>query len=236
MLAGLTTFLTMAYIIFINPSIFGDAGMPKRAVFVATCLVAALGSIVMGLYANYPIALAPGMGLNAYFAYVVVLGMHCRWQAALGAVFISGVCFLLITLLGLRNLIVEGIPRSLRIAITAGIGLFLAIISLKNAGIISASPATLVTLGDLRQPGTVLAVLGFVLAAALSARPIKGALLGRILAVTVLSFFVAGNHFHGLLSAPPSIAPTLFAARCRAVSSTSSWCFSWWSCSTRPAP
>lgn len=211
MLAGLTTFLTMAYIIFINPSILGDAGMPKGAVFVATCLVAAIGSLVMGIYANYPIGLAPGMGLNAYFAYVVVLGMGYRWETALGAVFISGVCFLLITLLRLRRLIVEGIPRSLRIALTVGIGLFLAIVSLKNAGIVAASPATFVTLGDLHRPGTILAVLGFVAVAALSARRIRGAMLIGILGVTALSFLFAGNHFHGVFSAPPSIAPTLFA-------------------------
>ena len=211
LLAGLTTFLTMAYIVFINPSILGDAGMPKGAVFVATCLVAAAGSLIMGLYANYPIALAPGMGLNAYFAYAVVLGMGYHWQAALGAVFISGVCFLLITLLGLRRVIVDGIPRSMRVALTVGIGLFLAIIALKNAGIVAASPATFVTLGDLHRPGTLLAVLGFLLVAGLSARRVRGAMLIGILGVTLLSFLVAGNQFHGVLSRPPSIAPTLFA-------------------------
>ncbi|KNY23850.1 NCS2 family permease [Methylobacterium sp. ARG-1] len=211
LLAGLTTFLTMAYIVFINPSILADAGMPKGAVFVATCLVAALGSLVMALYANYPIALAPGMGLNAYFAYVVVLGMGFTWQAALGAVFISGLCFLVVTLTGLRAIIVEGIPRSMRIALTVGIGLFLAVIALKNAGIIAASPATFVTLGDLHKPGTVLAVIGFLMVAALSARKVKAALLGSILTVTVLSFFWAGNAFQGVVSLPPAITPTLFA-------------------------
>src|SRR6202044_422428 len=124
-LAGLTTFLTMAYIIFVNPAILGDAGMPKDAVFVATCLVAALGSLIMGLYANYPIACAPGMGLNAYFAYTVVKGMGFTWQAALGAVFISGCLFLIVTLFRVREVIVNGIPHSIRIAITGGIGLFL---------------------------------------------------------------------------------------------------------------
>nr|WP_321985666.1 NCS2 family permease [uncultured Lichenicoccus sp.] len=210
-LAGLTTFLTMAYIMFINPSILGDAGMPKGAVFVATCLVAAIGSLVMALHANYPIALAPGMGLNAYFAYVVVLGLGYRWQEALGAVFISGVLFLLITLLRLRSVIVEGIPASLRIAITVGIGLFLAMIALRNAGIVVSSPATSVTLGDLHRPGALLAVLGFVIVAVLSARRVRGALLIGILVVTVLSFLVAGNRFAGLVSLPPSIAPTFFA-------------------------
>src|ERR1700691_4645810 len=129
LLAGLTTFLTMAYIIFVNPAILGDAGMPKDAVFVATCLVAALASLIMGLYANYPIACAPGMGLNAYFAYTVVKGMGFTWQAALGAVFISGCLFLIVTLFRVREVIVNGTPHSIRIAITAGIGLFLAIIS-----------------------------------------------------------------------------------------------------------
>lgn len=210
-LAGVTTFVTMAYIIFINPLILGDAGMPQGAVFVATCLIAALGTLVMGLYANYPIALAPGMGLNAYFAYVVVLGMGFTWQTALGAVFISGVCFLLVTLLGLREIIVRGIPQSLRIAITVGIGLFLAIISLKNAGIIASSPATFVTLGNLHDPQTLLAVIGFMVIAVLSVRKVKGALLIGILLVTALSFFFADNHFQGLVSAPPSITPTLFA-------------------------
>ena len=211
LLAGLTTFLTMAYIVFINPSILGDAGMPRGAVFVATCLVAALGSLIMALYANYPIALAPGMGLNAYFTYVVVQQLGFSWQAALGAVFISGVCFLIVTLTGLRALIVEGIPRSMRIAITVGIGLFLAIIALKNAGLVAASPATFVTLGDLHKPEAILAVIGFLIVAVLSARKIRAALLSSILAVTALSFIFAGNTFQGIVSLPPSIAPTLFA-------------------------
>ncbi len=210
-LAGVTTFVTMAYIIFINPIILGDAGMPHGAVFVATCIVAAVGTLIMGLYANYPIALAPGMGLNAYFAYVVVLGMGYTWQAALGAVFISGSLFLLVTLLKLRDIIVNGIPHSLRIAITVGIGLFLAIISLKSAGIIKGDKATLVTLGDLHKPEVVLSVIGFLIVAVLSVRKVKGALLIGILAVTVMSFLFAGNTFNGIVSMPPSIEPTLFA-------------------------
>jgi adenine/guanine/hypoxanthine permease len=211
LLAGLTTFLTMAYIVFINPSILADAGMPRGAVFVATCLVAALGSMIMALYANYPIALAPGMGLNAYFTYVVVQGLGFSWQAALGAVFISGLCFLIVTLTGLRALIVDGIPPSMRIAITVGIGLFLAIIALKNAGLVAASPATFVTLGDLHKPEAILAVVGFLMVAVLSARKVRAALLSSILTVTVLSFVFAGNTFQGIVSLPPSIAPTLFA-------------------------
>ena len=208
LVAGLTTFLTMAYIIFVNPSILGDAGMPKDAVFVATCLIAALGTTIMGLYANYPIALAPGMGLNAYFAYVVVMNMGFTWQAALGAVFVSGCLFLLVTLLGLRGLIIRGIPHSLRYAITVGIGLFLALIALKSAGIVTASPATFVTLGELHTPPVVLAVLGFVLIVVLDKRKVPGAILIGIVSVTVASFFFAGNEFRGVFSAPPSIAPT----------------------------
>lgn len=209
--AGLTTFLTMAYIIFINPTILADAGMPRDAVFVATCLIAALGSMIMALLANYPIAVAPGMGLNAYFAYVVVLTMGYTWQMALGAVFISGILFFVITLLGIRNLIIEGIPRSIRLAVSVGIGLFLAIIALKNAGLVVDSPATLVTLGNLHDPKVVLASIGFVAVAVLSVWKVKGALLISILGVTVLSFIVADNTFQGIFSLPPSIAPTFFA-------------------------
>lgn len=210
LLAGVTTFLTMAYIIFVNPSILGDAGMPKDAVFVATCLAAALGSLVMGLYANYPIAMAPGMGLNAYFAYTVVLGMGYTWQAALGAVAISGILFVIVTLVRVREMIVNGIPHSVRAGITAGIGLFLAIISLKNAGIIAGSQATLVTLGDLHKAPTILAILGFFLIVALDRLRVKGAILIGIVAVTLLSFVFAGNKFTGIVSMPPSIAPTAF--------------------------
>ncbi|WP_324658096.1 NCS2 family permease [Burkholderia thailandensis] len=209
-LAGVTTFLTMAYIIFENPAILGDAGMPKESVFVATCLVAALASLIMGLYANYPIACAPGMGLNAYFAYTVVKGMGFTWQAALGAVFISGCLFLLVTLLRVREVIVNGIPKSLRIAITAGIGLFLGIISLKTAGVIVGSPATLVTLGDLHKPTTVLAIVGFFAIVTLDYLRVRGAILIGIIGVTILSFFFGGNQFHGIFSAPPSIDATLF--------------------------
>ena len=206
--AGLTTFLTMAYIIFVNPSILGDAGMPKDAVFVATCLIAALGTGIMALYANYPIALAPGMGLNAYFAYVVVLQMGFTWQAALGAVFVSGCLFLLVTVFKLRELIIKGIPHSIRIAITVGIGLFLAIIALKSAGIVAPSKATYVTLGDLHTPEVVLSTLGFFLIVVLDRLKVPGAILIGIISVTVLSFFFGGNTFHGIFAAPPSIAPT----------------------------
>ena len=211
LLAGLTTFLTMAYIIFVNPAILGDAGMPKDAVFVATCLAAALGTAIMGLYANYPIAMAPGMGLNAYFAYVVVLGMGVPWQTALGAVFISGALFILVSIIGLRELIIKGIPQSLRIGITVGIGVFLALIALKNAGIVVDNPATLVAIGDMHAAPPILATIGFLMIVALDKLKVRGAILIGILTVTVLSFFFGGQAFKGVMSLPPSLDPTLLA-------------------------
>ncbi|MFL6673644.1 MAG: NCS2 family permease [Massilia sp.] len=210
LLAGLTTFLTMAYIIFVNPQILGTAGLPKDSVFVATCLVSALGTLVMGLYANYPIAMAPGMGLNAYFAFAVVLGMGIAWPAALGAVFVSGCLFILVSVLGLRGMIVNGIPRSLRTAITVGIGLFLALIALKSSGIVVGSEPTLVKAGNLHKPEPLMAIFGFLLVVTLDRLRVKGAILIGIIVVTILSFFFGGNQFHGVFSAPPSIAPTLF--------------------------
>jgi AGZA family xanthine/uracil permease-like MFS transporter len=208
LLAGLTTFLTMAYILFVNPAILGAAGMPKDAVFVSTCLVAAIGSGIMGLYANYPIGMAPGMGLNAYFAFAVVLGMGVPWQQALGAVFISGCLFIIVTLCGLRALIVNGIPASLRTAITVGLGLFLALIALKGAGLVVANKDTLVAAGDLHQPAALMAIAGFLLVVTLDKLRVRGAILIGILVVTVLSFFFGGNHFAGVFSLPPSLAPT----------------------------
>jgi AGZA family xanthine/uracil permease-like MFS transporter len=207
--AGITTFLTMAYIIFVNPAILGDAGVPKEAVFVATCLAAALGTAIMALYANYPIGMAPGMGLNAYFAYAVVLGMGVPWQSALGAVFISGCLFVIVSLLGLRGLIVNGIPHALRTAITVGLGLFLALIALKSAGIVTANPATMVTAGDLHKPAALMAIFGFMLIVALDKLKVRGAILIGIVAVTLLSFVFGDNKFHGVFSAPPSLDPTL---------------------------
>lgn len=207
-MAGVTTFLTMAYIIFVNPDILSAAGMPRDSVFVATCLAAALGSAIMGLYANYPIALAPGMGLNAYFAFAVVKGMGFTWQAALGAVLISGILFIIVSLFRVREAIVNSIPRSLKFAISAGIGLFLAIIGLKNAGIITAHPATLLTLGDLHSPSTLLAVVGFVLIVALEQRKVPGAIIIGILSITVISMLLGLTPFAGIIAPPPSIAPT----------------------------
>jgi AGZA family xanthine/uracil permease-like MFS transporter len=198
----------MAYIIFVNPDILAAAGMPKEAVFVATCLAAALGSAIMGLYANYPIALAPGMGLNAYFAFAVVGGMGFTWQQALGAVFISGVLFLLVSLFRLREWIVNAIPRSLKFAISAGVGLFLAIIGLKNAGIVAAHPATFVTLGDIHQPGALLAVAGFLVIVALEQRKVPGAIIIGILAVTITAALFGLTSLGGIVAVPPSLAPT----------------------------
>lgn len=207
-LAGATTFLTMAYIIFVNPDILSSTGMDKDAVFVATCLAAALGSLIMAFVANWPIAMAPGMGLNAFFAFTVVAAMGYTWQQALGAVFISGVIFVLITVTGVRGWLVSGIPASLRSAITTGIGLFLAIIALSTSGIVVASPATLITLGDLTQPAALYTVLGFLVIAALDALRVRGAILIGILVVTLLSMALGHNSFTGLMSAPPSLAPT----------------------------
>lgn len=210
MLAGTTTFLTMVYIVFVNPAILQDAGMDGGAVFVATCIAAAVGSAIMGLYANLPVALAPGMGLNAYFTYGVVLGMGYSWQVALGAVFLSGVLFVLLSLLPVREWIVNAIPRSLKMAISAGIGLFLAIIGLKNAGFVVDHPATLVTLGDVTQPSLLLASLGFVLMVALSARRIPGAIVIAVLAVTAAGVGLGTTPVSGgILSMPPSLMPTL---------------------------
>src|ERR1700687_2005359 len=159
-LAGATTFITMAYIVFVNPSILKDAGMPVPAVFAATCLSAAFGTILMGAFARYPIALAPGMGLNAYFTYSVVKGMGVPWQTALGAVFLSGVAFLLLTLLGVRQLIIGAIPLELYAAVAAGVGLFIALIGFRNSGIIVPDPANTVTLGHLHARSSGLALVG----------------------------------------------------------------------------
>jgi AGZA family xanthine/uracil permease-like MFS transporter len=206
-LAGVTTFMTMAYIIFVNPQILADAGMDRGAVFVATCLAAALASALMGLYANYPIALAPGMGLNAYFTYGVVLGMGHSWETALGAVFLSGILFLIVSLTRIREWVIDSIPLSLKLAIAAGIGMFLAIIGLKSAGIIQGNEATLVTLGDLKSLPVVLAVIGFLVMVALDARGIPGAIIIGILTVTAAGIALGVNSFGGVVSMPPSIAP-----------------------------
>ena len=207
-LAGVTTFLTMAYIIFVNPQILSTTGMDQSAVFVATCLAAALGSAIMGFYANWPIGMAPGMGLNAFFAFGVVGAMGYTWQQALGAVFISGCIFLILTVTGVRRWLIEGIPHSMRSSVAAGIGMFLGIIALKNAGIVVTSEATSVTLGDVTAAGPLLAILGFFIIAALDSLKVMGSILIGILVVTVLSILLGVSQFGGLMAPPPSIAPT----------------------------
>lgn len=190
-LAGFTTFVTMAYIIFVNPSILSETGMPFAAVTAATCLASALGCLLMGGIARYPVALAPGMGLNAYFTFVVVKGMGVPWQAALGAVFISGILFLILTAAGVRQMIMESIPRELYAAVAVGIGLFIAFIGFRNAGIIVADPATLVGLGNLRAPGTLLALFGLFLTGALMIWRVQGAMLLGV-SGTALAGMLAG--------------------------------------------
>jgi AGZA family xanthine/uracil permease-like MFS transporter len=194
-LAGVTTFLTMAYIVLVNPAILGQAGMPVSSVAAATCFAAAFASILMGLVANTPLALAPGMGLNAYFSFTVVQQMHVPWPIALGCVFISGVCFLILTVTGVRQLIVSVIPNYLFAAVAGGIGLFIGFIGLKNAGIIASSPATFVALGSLKAPGADLALFGLLVIGALSVWNVRGAMLVGIVATTVVGWLTGQVHF-----------------------------------------
>ncbi|MDE0393146.1 MAG: NCS2 family permease [Gammaproteobacteria bacterium] len=209
--AGVTTFLTMAYIVFVNPQILADAGMPFDAVFVATCVAAAFATLVMGLYANYPIALAPGMGLNAFFAYGVVLGLGHPWETALAAVFVSGIVFLTLSVLPVRRWIIEAIPQGLKLAIVAGIGLFLGVIALQNANIITDSDATLVTAGELMTAAPVLCLLGFCAIVALSARRVPGAAIISMLGVTLIGLPFGISEWQGIASLPPDPSPTLLA-------------------------
>ena len=209
LIAGATTFLAMAYIIFVNPDILSAAGMDRNSVFVATCLVSAIGSLIMGLYANYPITVAPGMGLNAYFAYTVVGTLGYSWQVALGAVFISGLLFLIISVLPVREWIVNSIPRSQKMAISAGIGFLLGIVALESAGVIVAHPVTLVTVGDLTKPITMLAGFGFLVIVALDYRKVPGAIIIGILLVTGLGMVFGFTQPSGFFAPPPSLAPTL---------------------------
>ena len=210
-IAGVTTFLTMAYIIFVNPAILAKAGMDQGAVFVATCLAAAISSLIMGLYANYPIALAPGMGLNAFFAFTLVLTYKYSWQQALAAVFFSGIIAVLISIFYIREYVINAIPHNIKMAVAAGIGLFLATIGLQSAGIVIDHPATLVTLGNLTQPTAILALVGFVLIAALNYRKILGGTVIGILVVAIVGIPFGLAQFTGVVSMPPSISPTLFA-------------------------
>jgi AGZA family xanthine/uracil permease-like MFS transporter len=209
-LAGLTTFITMAYIIFVNPSILAETGMPIAAVTIATCLCAAFGSIVMGALANYPLALAPGMGLNAYFTYTVVKGMGVPWQTALGAVFLSGVIFLLLTFGGIRQRLLAAIPYQLHAAVAGGIGLFIAFIGLRNAKIIVPSPSTTVTLGDLHAPTTLLAIFGIVLIAVLQAFRVRAAMLIGVLGTMLMGIVCGQVHWHPMSISPVALRDTAF--------------------------
>jgi AGZA family xanthine/uracil permease-like MFS transporter len=207
-LAGLATFLTMAYIMVVNPAILSETGMDFDSVFVATILASFVACMLMGILANWPVALAPGMGLNAFFTYAVVFGMGFSWQQALAAVFCSGILFLLISLSPLRAYLINAIPKSLKFGIGAGIGLFLAIIGLKNAGIVVDNPATLVGLGDLKSAPVLLALLTFTLMIALDKLKIPGAIVISILATTIIGFIFGVAQFQGITSAIPSMSPT----------------------------
>ncbi|MFG0721299.1 NCS2 family permease [Pseudomonas sp. GLN_6] len=211
LLAGLTTFVTMAYIIFVNPNIMASAGVDHGAAFVATCIGAALGCFLMGLYANWPVGLAPGMGLNAFFTYTVVGEMGYSWQIALGAVFISGVLFMIMSLSKIREWLLNSIPMSLRFAMGAGVGLFLGLIGLKTAGIVVDSPATLLTMGSFGEPSAILAAVCFLMIAVLSHRNVFGAILFSMLGVTALGWALGLVEYNGLVSMPPSLAPTFMA-------------------------
>jgi AGZA family xanthine/uracil permease-like MFS transporter len=207
-LAGITTFLTMSYIIFVNPAILSKTGMDASAVFVATCLAATIGSMAMGLIANYPLALAPGMGINAFFTFGIVMGMGLSWQQGLGAVFISGIFFFSLSVTKVRETLINSIPRTLKMGIAGGIGFFLAIIGLKTSGIVVDNPATLVGLGNLKDPKVLLAVFGILLTAGLYVRKITGSVIISILTITIISIATGLSEFNGVFSMPPSIAPT----------------------------
>ena len=209
LLAGCTTFVTMAYIIFVNPQLMAAAGMDYGASFAATCLASALACLIMGLYANWPVGLAPGMGMNAFFTYTVVGSLGYSWQVGLGAVFLSGVLFVIISVTRLRAWMLNSIPMSLRLAMGCGVGLFIGFIGLQNGGIVVASPATILTLGDLTQAEPMLAALGFLLIAGLAVRGVPGAILLGILALTGIGLLAGLTSYQGLVSAPPKLAPTL---------------------------
>ncbi|EAP3800919.1 NCS2 family permease [Salmonella enterica subsp. enterica serovar Lille] len=204
-IAGFTTFLTMVYIVFVNPQILGVAGMDTRAVFVTTCLIAAFGSILMGLFANLPVALAPAMGLNAFFAFVVVQAMGLPWQVGMGAIFWGAVGLLLLTIFRVRYWMIANIPVSLRVGITSGIGLFIGMMGLKNAGVIVANPETLVSIGNLTSHSVLLGVLGFFIIAILASRNIHAAVLVSIIVTTLLGWMMGDVHYNGIVSAPPSV-------------------------------
>lgn len=205
-IAGITTFFTMVYIVFVNPSVLGDAGMDKQVVFVTTCLIAGFGTIAMGLFSNLPIALAPAMGLNAFFAYVVVGKLSYSWQVGMGTIFWGSVGLLLLTLFQIRYWLMASIPLSLRVGIGAGIGFFIALIGFKNMGLVVANPATLVALGDLHSPQVLLGILGFFIIVVLAARNIYSGVLISIATVTALAlYFDESVMFHGIISMPPAL-------------------------------
>src|SRR5690625_1093148 len=211
--AGITTFLAMAYIVFVNPDILSATGMDFGAVFVATCLAAAIGTLIMGLWAKLPVAQAPGMGLNAFFAFTVVIGMGVDWQVALAGTFVSGVIFLILAITGLREHVLDAIPMPMKMAVGAGIGLFIAFIGLANAEVVVPDEATLVTIGDLGNPNTLLAVFGLLITSLLLLRKVKGAVFYGIV-ITAIAGMVFGlvPVPNGVVSAPPSLAPTFGAA------------------------
>jgi len=207
--AGLTTFMAMAYIVFVNPQMMASAGMEQGASFVATCLAAALACFMMGLYANWPVGLAPGMGLNAFFTYTIVGELGYPWQTALGAVFIAGILFVVLTITRLREWMLVSIPWNLRIAMGAGIGLFVGMIGLKNGGIIIDHPATLLSLGNFQSTETLLAGLGFLAITGLATRQFPGAILIGIFLVTGVGLSIGAVQYQGIVSMPPSVAPVL---------------------------
>ena len=216
LVAAGTTFLAMAYITIVNPAILSDAGMDFGAVFVATCLAAALGSILMGLVGRLPVGLAPGMGQNAFFSYVIVIGMGHPWQTALGAVFVSGVIFVVISIVPIREWLINSIPMNLKRGISAGIGFFIGFIALQSAGIVEGNDATMVTLASVARPETLFFLIGFTLIIILSARQVFGAIIMGILLASLLGWATGISEFGGLVSAPPSIAPVLFELDIRA--------------------
>ena len=207
-LAGVTTFVTMAYIIFVNPQMMAAAGIDPGASFVATCLASALACIFMGLYANWPVGLAPGMGMNAFFTYTVVGSMGYSWQIGLGAVFLSGVLFVIISVTRLRRWMLNSIPMNLRLAMGCGVGLFIGFIGLQNGGLVVANPATILTLGDLTRPEPMLAAIGFLVIAGLGVRAVPGAIMLGILAMTVVGLLTGLVSYQGLVSVPPDMAAT----------------------------
>jgi len=208
MLAGLATFLTMAYIIVVNPEILSKGGMDFGAVFVATCVAAAIGTLIMGLWANWPVALAPGMGLNAYFTFSVILGLKQTWEVALGAVFLGGILVLILSLTGLREWIINSIPKSLKLGIGAGIGFFLAIIGLTSAGMVVDNASTLVGLGNMSDPKVLLAGLGFCSMVIFTRLGVPGSIVISILGVSIISWITGLAEFHGVIGPIPSMAPT----------------------------